>query len=233
MVRRIVFVAFAAIISSLMVNAQVIQDRGSCGSDADWTFDGQTLNIRKSSDKVLTYSIPDYDMDKNKAPWIKKKLPIRKVTFGVGIKRIGSCAFAKCDRLQSVEFLGDREFTEIGWGAFYECRNLFYFSIPTSTRKIETIAFANCSSLNSVKIPGRATVEDMAFLSCTNLSSLEIATTVVLGRLVFATEKTEGGVRSHKYYGGTILSLPTNVTVANCQEFGLAKASVQHMPVRQ
>lgn len=229
MKRRLSLMVLATIVSILMANAQgVIKDDGKCGNNAEWTFDGQTLVISRASDKVLTFSIPEYDMDKNQAPWIKRKLPIRKVKFGAGLQRIGACAFAKCDKLQSVEFMGDRDFSEIGWGAFFECRNLFIFSIPTNTRKIERIAFANCSSLVSVKIPGQAVVEDMAFLSCTKLNPIEIAPTVMLGRLVFATEVTEGGVRSHKYYEGNILSLPTNVTVANSQEFGLSKNAVQH-----
>ncbi len=229
MVRKVMLIVYTTIISCLMAEAQsVITAEGKCGSSAKWSFDGQTLYIKKASEKVQTYSIPDYDMEKNQAPWVKKMLPVRKVTFGAGIQRIGSCSFARCAQLQSVEFQSDRDFSEIGWGAFYECRNLFYFSIPNNTRKIETIAFANCSSLNSVKIPGRATVEDMAFLSCTKLVSLEIAPTVVLGRSVFATEVTDGGIRSHKFYEGNILSLPANITTANSQAFGLSKSAVEH-----
>lgn len=146
--------------------------------------------------------------------------------IGAGIDRIGSCAFANCKSLQTVEFEDDRSFTEIGWGAFINCIHLFNISIPLDTKKIETIAFANCSSLRSVKIPGKARVEDQAFLSCTKLNVIEIASTAVLGRSVFATEVKEGGVVSHKFYSGEIRALPANITMANCQEYGLAREAV-------
>ncbi len=229
MIRKFWLIVLVTMTSSLAVLAQrAVTAQGKCGKDTEWAFDGSTLHIQKSSERVLFYSIPDYDMEKNVAPWIKQKLPISKVVFGLGITRIGSCAFAKCTQLKAVEFQGDREFESIGWGAFYECRNLFNFSIPTGTKKIETIAFANCSSLNSIKIPSKATVEDMAFLSCTNLASIEVAPTVVLGRLVFATEMSNGGVRSHKFYNKTIASLPANITVTNSEAFGLSKEAVEH-----
>ena len=207
----------------------VVTANGKCGNEVIWSFDGQTLTITKGTDKVATLPIPDYDLQKNIAPWKKRNLPIKKVKIDSGIERIGSCAFANCKELQTVEFVNDRNFTEIGWGAFLNCTRLFNFSIPVNTRKIETIAFANCASLRSVKIPGQARVEDQAFLSCTRLNILEIASTTMLGHSVFATEVKEGGITSHKYYNGEIRSLPANITVANCQEYGLSKEAVAHV----
>ena len=199
---------------------------GSCGNDIDWRFDGRTLFLTNSSNnKSQTAKMPDYDLNKNIAPWVKQKLSVRKVVVGTGIGRIGSCAFANCEELNSVEFM-DAFLWEIGWGAFLNCRSLFNFSIPVNVKRIETIAFANCSSLRSVRIPNLARVEDQAFLSCTSLTLVEIGDNALLGKAVFATEVNEGGQPKHKLYRGEIRNLPDNINTDNCAEYGLSKESV-------
>ena len=90
----------------------------------------------------------NYNIDQNVAPWIKKKLNIRKVEIQKGIKNIGSCAFANCQTLQEVVFEGN-DLENIGWGAFLNCAHLRNISLPVTLRNIETIAFANCISLPS------------------------------------------------------------------------------------
>ena len=203
-----------------------VSKSGHCGNDIDWRFDGRTLYLTNSaSHKQVSARMPDYDLSKNIAPWIKQKLDVRKVVVGLGIGRIGSCAFANCESLNSVEFQ-DAFLWEIGWGAFLNCKNLFNFSIPVNVKRIETIAFANCSSLRSVRIPNLARVEDQAFLSCTNLSLGEVGDNALLGKAVFATEVTENGRTMHRYYTGEIRSLPANINTDNCTEYGLSKESV-------
>ena len=200
---------------------------GNCGNGIDWKFDGRTLFLTNSShNKKNAAKMPDYDLKKNIAPWVKQKLAIRKVVVGTGIGRIGSCAFANCEELNTVEFM-DAFLWEIGWGAFLNCRNLFNFSIPVNVKRIETIAFANCSSLRSVRIPNLARVEDQAFLSCTSLSLVEIGDNALLGKAVFATEVNEDGHATHKYYRGEIRNLPDNINTVNCTEYGLSKESVE------
>ena len=169
--------------------------------------------------------MPNYDLNKDLAPWIKQRLAIRKVVIGSGIGRIGSCAFANCKDLNSVEFQ-DVFLWEIGWGAFLNCKNLFNFSIPVNVKKIETIAFANCASLRSVRIPGLCRVEDQAFLSCTNLTLIEIGNNALIGKAAFATEVVEDGQTRHKPFNGEILGLPATINTDNCLEYGLAKEAV-------
>ena len=169
--------------------------------------------------------IPDYDLNKNIAPWIKQKLAIRKVVIGAGITRVGSCAFANCAELATVEFQSSFV-TEIGWGAFLNCRNLFNMSIPVNVKRIGTIAFANCSSLRSVTIPGLARVEDQAFMSCSNLSLIEVGDNAMLGKAVFVTEVKENGKTTHTNYKGEIRSLPRNINTDNCEEYGLDRDAV-------
>lgn len=216
------FIIFLTHISQL--SAQVAE--GKCGN-AKWSFDGQNLTIEKESTKLISASIPDYDLQRNLSPWVKKGLKIKKVIIGYGIERIGSCAFANCSELQSVEFVNDKSLSEIGWAAFLNCSRLFNFSIPIHVQKIETIAFANCSSLRSVKIPSQTHVDNQAFLSCVNLNIIEIAPTAILGHSVFSTEVKEGNSVHYKFFSGEIRSLPPNVTVANCNEYGLSKESVE------
>jgi len=198
---------------------------GKCNNDVEWEFDGRTLYIKNASLGKGLVPLPNYDLSKDLAPWIKQRLSIRKVVIGSGIGRIGSCAFANCKELNSVEFQ-DVFLREIGWGAFLNCKSLFNFSIPVNVKKIETIAFANCASLRSVRIPGLCRVEDQAFLSCTNLTLIEIGPNALIGKATFATEVVENGQTHHKPYTGEILGLPATINTDNCLEYGLAKESV-------
>lgn len=198
---------------------------GKCNGDVEWTFDGRTLYISSLAPKKNAVSMPDYDLDGNRAPWIKQNLAIRKVVIGVGIGTIGSCAFANCEELNTVE-IQYAMINEIGWGAFLNCRNLFNFSMPPYVKRIATVAFANCSSLRSVSIPSLTRVEDMAFLSCTNLNVIEVGNNAMLGKAVFATEVMEDGRAKHIYYKGEIRNLPRNINTENCAEYGLSQESV-------
>lgn len=225
--RKFLLALFLYAVCSCVATAQTyVTIQGKCGDDGVWSFDGHTLYIERNDAQKFRIAIPDYDIKKNPAPWVKRNLPIKKIKLGIGINRIGSCAFANCSQLETIEFFNDKSLSEIGWGAFLNCTSLFNFSMPVNVRKIEKIAFANCKSLRSVKIPAQAVVEDYAFLSCTNLSVIDIANNVVLGKGVFSIEVKEGDKTIHKPYTGEIRNLPLNITVSNCVEYGLAKEAV-------
>ena len=195
--------------------------------DIAWSFDGRTLTIERNSPLKFNVSIPDYDVNKNIAPWVKQQLPIKKVIIGDYIARIGACAFANCAELETVEFYNDKTLTEIGWGAFMKCSHLFNFSVPINIQKIGSVAFARCTSLRSVKIPAQAKVDDYAYMSCPNLNVIEIARTAILGKNVFSTEIKEAGQTTYRHYHGEIRCLPDNVTTSNCQLYGLAPEAVE------
>ncbi|MBR1547070.1 MAG: leucine-rich repeat protein [Prevotella sp.] len=198
---------------------------GKCGEDVKWSFDGITLVISNVSKKNLPVNMDDYDISQNIAPWIKKKLSIRKVLIQRGIKNIGSCAFANSRTLQEVIFIGS-DLENIGWGAFLNCVHLRNISLPIGLRNIETIAFANCSSLTSVILPDRCRIADQAYASCTNLKMVDIAPTAIIGHLVFANEVNINGKTRHAMYAGELRHIPSYINIGNCQEFGLSKASV-------
>lgn len=202
---------------------QIVTIEGKCNNEVGWSFDGQTLNLYKTTIQKQIVEMPDYNMEENLAPWLKRNLSIRKVFIGEGISNIGSCAFANCKELEHVEFFNELYLYEIGWGAFLHCNSLFNFSIPQNVRKIGKIAFADCSSLRSAIIPPKCRVEDYAFMSCTNLNILDIATNAVLGKSVFVNEVNDGNMVGHTFYHGEVKGLPANVNEVNCYIYGLSK----------
>lgn len=207
---------------------------GTCGTDVSWKFDGFTLTIYNSAKEVRTQyykekplvSIANYDNKKNKAPWIKKGLNVKKVVVSDRIERIGSCAFMGMSSIQEVEFLST-DVREIGWGAFLDCSRLRNISLPVGLKRIETAAFANCVSIPSITIPDQCKVEDQAFLSCSNIRSISISPTASLGHYVFAHEVNVDNKVRHTLSDAEIFRLPVYVTVANCSNYGLSQASVQ------
>lgn len=211
---------------ALRAQSSLYASEGTCGTDAKWTFDGFTLTITNINVKGEKVVIDDYDMKKRPAPWTKKKLNVRKVQIEPGITRVGSCAFVGLDNLQDVVFVGT-DVQEIGWGAFFNCSRLRNISLPVQLKLIETIAFAKCSSLGTIKLPDQCRVEDQAFVSCTNLRSIELSPTVILGHHVFATEVEWNGLTRHALYTGELRRVPAYINAENCNEYGLAKSTVE------
>ena len=195
---------------------------GTCGTDVAWSFDGKTLTITNVSKKSFFVSMDNYDTQKMLSPWNKKKLNVRSVRIGAGIRNIGSCAFANCKNLTDVVF-EDNSVNTIGWGAFLNCERLVTISLPTQTRTISTIAFANCKSLNSVKIPDQCQVQDQAYLNCSGVRSIEVSPTATLGQYVFASEVTIDGKVRHTLYNDEVRRLPISINSRNCHFYGLAK----------
>lgn len=224
------------VVSALVANAQNVWEvMGSCGDDVVWNFDGFTLRIFNIAKEVKTtggkkdkplMSIANYDNKKNKAPWIKRDLDIKKVVIGDRIDRIGSCAFMGMSNLQEIEFTST-DLREIGWGAFLNCGRLRNISIPVGVKRIEAAAFANCISIPSITIPDQCKVEDQAFLSCTNLRSISVSPTASLGHYVFAHEVNVGNKVRHALSDADIFRLPVYVTTTNCNNYGLSKATVK------
>ena len=221
----IALLAFAGIFSVWAQNSKI---EGFCGTDCKWSFDGYTLSVSNINKKGFTVEMDDYDMNKNLAPWMKRKLPVKKLVMGIGVTRIGSCAFAGCTTLQEVEF-EDMSLSSIAWGAFLNCSHLRTISLPTSLRSIEAIAFANCGALSSVKIPNQCRVGEKAYASCRGLNSLEIDSTVILDHNVFVTEVNVNGRLSHSMYNGVVRSIPPYINANNCERYGLSKSSVKSL----
>lgn len=215
---------FICIITILDVLGQT--ERGSCGNDILWSFDGKTLTISRNPKSLGFVTMKNYDRESDVAPWIEKKLAVKSVFVEDGIIRIGSCAFANCKELTEVVFASNT-LKEIGWGAFYNCTRLRTISIPTRLSKVERGAFANCSAITFVKIPDQCRVEDQAFLNCTALHSIEISPTALLGQYVFAREVIVNDTTWHALYNREILRLPTYINEGNSRTFGIARPAVE------
>ncbi|MDE6396709.1 MAG: caspase family protein [Muribaculaceae bacterium] len=200
-------------------------EEGTCGDDCKWSFDGFTLTISNTNKKGLPVAIKDYNTKSIIAPWVKKGLDVKKVQINDGITRIGSCAFANMRSLQEVVFEGN-DLQSIGWGAFMNDNHLRTISLPVSLQNIETIAFANCNALASVKIPDRCRLGDQAYVSCDNLKSIELSPTAILGHHVFAGETYVDGQLRHTLYSGELRRVPAYINTENCNEYGFAKSAL-------
>ena len=93
--------------------------------------------------------------------------------------------------------------TELGVGAFFECKNLTSITIPNSVTNIDDEAFGDCSGLTSITIPNSVTtIGDNAFASCSGLTSVLIPNSVTsIGDFAF----------SH-CSGLTLVAIPYSVT---------------------
>lgn len=226
--KKNLLIIIAAVFCQLPAFSQnIVLDEGKCGKNVTWSFDGYTLSITNVTKvtEFMPVAIEDYTLN-DVAPWVKKKLPVRRVRIGEGISRIGSCAFANCDELLDVEF-SSYGVTEIGWGAFLNCTRLRNISLPFGLQKIETIAFANCKSLSSVTIPDQCRVEDQAYLSCDGITQISISTTSVIGHYTFASEvNTKNGIR-HTLCNAEIKKLPAYINTANSNRYGIAREAVE------
>ncbi len=70
--------------------------------------------------------------------------------------------------------------TSIGWGAFYNCKNIETIEIPEGVTSIGGRAFYGCSKLSSVNIPDDITViHDGMFFGCSELTSVQIPNKVI------------------------------------------------------
>lgn len=214
-----------ALLTAFGVSAQALQS-GSCGTDCRWDFDGVTLTITNTNKKGFDTAIQDYNTTSDPAPWVKKHLDVRKVVVDRGVKRIGSCAFANLPQLQEVIF-NDPDLHTIGWGAFMNDSHLRTISLPVNLKSIETVAFANCDALTSVKIPDRSRVGDQAYADCDNLKTVELSPTAILGHYVFAGETLVDGKPRHTLYNGELRRVPAYINRNNANEYGLAPAAVE------
>ncbi len=221
--KKYILTLCVSILTFLGLSAQTVQ--GTCGNDVVWTFDGKTLTLSCNPKSVGYAFMRDYDLN-DIAPWTRRGLAVKSVYVSYGVMRIGSCAFANCKELTEVVFESNT-LREIGWGAFLNCQRLHTISLPKQLQKVETIAFANCPSITSVKIPDQCRVEEQAFLNCPGIQGIEVSPTASLGKYVFASEVKTDGKTKHTLYNGEILRLPTYINVGNSRTFGIARSAVE------
>lgn len=109
------------------------------------------------------------------APWVN--LNVVTVRIESGVTNIGRGAFQNCKKLTNVT-IPDSIIT-IGDYTFYGCENLTNVTVPNSVTTIGRWAFCLCASLTSVTIPNSVTtIGDSAFIQCENLTNVTIPNSV-------------------------------------------------------
>ena len=77
-IKRFVLFLIIGVFWVAMIRAQNTNPKsGKCGSDIEWSFDGRTLTLTNADPRKGVASIPDYDLSKDLAPWVKQKLAMR------------------------------------------------------------------------------------------------------------------------------------------------------------
>lgn len=70
--------------------------------------------------------------------------------------------------------------TEIGYKAFYNCRNLKSINMPNSISKIGQYAFSSCTGITSISMPNSViTIDACAFQSCSNLQHVSLSDSLI------------------------------------------------------
>lgn len=134
---------------------------GSCGNNANWSFDAVTGTLTISG----TGEMDEIEI----APWWDYSKLIKEVMIEYGITKIDG--FSELHQLVSVEI--PDSVTTIGEGAFYNCP-LTSIHLPDSVTTIGAKAFSACS-LTSIHLPNSVTsIGESAFSGCSSLKEINI-----------------------------------------------------------
>ncbi len=130
---------------------------GANGS-SEYNWNGSNLRWSLSTDGVLTISgtgdMGDmWSTAQSKIrPWENYLNDIREIVIQNGVTDIGKGAFHDCKNLQKVTI--PSTVTWIVCFSFQNCTSLKSISIPSSVRGLGHYVFQNCSSLQEISIPG-------------------------------------------------------------------------------
>ena len=148
---------------------------GECGkNDYDqliWTLDANGALSISGSWSMQDYK--NYAID-NPTPWYDFCDEIKTVIIGAGVTELGQGAFRNCKNIQKVTMGEDVQ--TIGMVAFSNCIGLTDIQIPESVASIGQEAFFNCTGLTSIYIPAAVDdIHDAVFAGCCNLTKIFVA----------------------------------------------------------
>ena len=129
-------------------------------------------------DGILTVSTSkDSEEMPNVNPWFDFRVNIFTVIIEDKVTSIGGGAFRECTNLTFATI--PNSVASIGEIAFRGCSRLIYIPIPNSVTTIGQGAFADCYALTSIEIPKSVTtIEQNTFQRCSGLTSIEIPNSV-------------------------------------------------------
>lgn len=101
------------------------------------------------------------------------------------VTNIGNGAFWECKGLTSIRI--PSSVNVIGNAAFEGCSNLVYIILPDSITDIGSSAFSDCTSLKSITLPNSVTsIDDYMFSGCLHLKNIIIPASVArIGTMAF------------------------------------------------
>ena len=109
---------------------------------------------------------------------------IRSIVLPDSVERIGSNAFADCDKLEEIEW--SEGLKEIDLAAFNYCSSLKEVILPETVEKIETAAFEECTSLKNICFSEKITEIPAYLLAGTGIEEITIPDTVTtIGEYAF------------------------------------------------
>lgn len=113
---------------------------------------------------------------------------LERVVIGARVTDIKRSAFAKCTRLNAVEFAPGSALATVGVLSFSGCRALTTLTLPAGVKKISGSAFQGCDRLARINLPeGLLTIDDFVFSGCTAMQEIRLPETLsALGSNVFA-----------------------------------------------
>ena len=152
-------------------------DSGSTRLTADDKGFKLSHNYKAGSYSIELYAIEDYSIagdGTNNTSLISHPSSVKRVVLGIGVVRIGECAFYNCTSLTSIHI--PESVTRIGGGVFVYCSSLTSVYIPEGVISIGNYVFDRCSSLTSINIPrGVTSIGEAMFMNCSSLTSIDIS----------------------------------------------------------
>ena len=139
--RTLLMTAAAFIMAATAANAEVVAT-GNCGptgneTNVTWTLDEQGTLTLEGTGATATVNVSTTDQ-----PWYNYVSQITNVVVNEGI-------------------------TDLGSGIFFNMNNITSVSLPSSLKSIRSVAFRNCTSLNTIvsKAASAPTAQENTFLA--------------------------------------------------------------------
>ena len=181
---------------------------GTCGTNCNWIFDGETLKITGGIDGTVG-TMDDYDSSDNLRPWINYKDQIKKVDIR-GVENVGNAAFRNFTNITDIKL--DDTIKTISQYAFSSTK-VQTIVLPDSITKVDIRAFSgsltDATSLKQLVIPDSVNFIGNSAFGANNeqLQNLEI---------ICKGEKTKcvSTLSKYEYYDnndGTVKYIPMNL----------------------
>ena len=166
------------IITILLIILIVFSAIGTANAETVYYYDG-FLYTFINNEKVSLYGVEENMTD----------VVVPDTLNGRMVVDILNRAFMNNNKITSLDLTNAEHLERIGTFAFWNCTNLSgSLTLPASITKVETAAFQDCTSLESVSIMTTdSNVPNQCFYGCTSLSSVTLGENITrIGYLAFA-----------------------------------------------